>query len=360
MNRLHLFKILFIAFILVVLFYIPQANAAPDSFKLCPAGSKAVLYADIKAFSGFVQKNKMAADFKNQIEKIKKLSSVDILKDINSFTAVLADIASYRSGKNPAGVFIFEGYFRSGEIGKKLSEAGIKLEMVESQKLFKLDEDVYLSIPSDKFLIYGNLSEIKIVNSLISSKEKNNIESDSFFNAQLSAPESKDRTLMLIVKLPEALSKFATAMAKTNKEQAVFSELEGFYAAASERDILFKYVYLTKDAAGRGEASAKEFMEKGFSQIAYNARRLTESIPDKTKVAVERFNFVKNGLLLMLKLKESMAIERNEKSVYIKFGLDKSEKETGDFIRSLFDAFVTLLVREEVKTSPASVDSENK
>ncbi len=345
--------VLVIFFCFSVFFGVSNIHAAPDSFKLCPQNCEAVLHLDIKALKGFIEKNNLTAQFKDQIEKIKNLSSVDIFKDINSFTAVLADIASYKTGKNPQGAFLFEGYFRSGEIEKKLSEAGLKIETIETIKMFKLDEDVYLAMPSDKFLIYGNLSEIKAIGALIASKDKNNIEKDAFFNKEINMADLNGKYFTLTVKLPKVLSDLATSIAKINKEQAVFSNLEGFVAAASANDLLFKYIYQDKEAAGRGALSAKEFMEKGFSQIAYNAKKITDSGIDKAKVAVERFNFVKSGLLLMLKLKETMAIEQKDKSVYINFNLTKAEKETGDFVNSLFAAFISLLVKEETKTTAA-------
>jgi len=349
---------LIIIFCLTALFGVSNIHAAPDSFKLCPQNCEAVLNLDIKALKGFIEKNNIAGQFKDQVDKIKSLSSVDIFKDINSFTAILADIASYKAGKNPQGAFLFEGYFRSGEIEKKLSQAGLKIETIESVKMFKLDEDVYLALPSDKFLIYGNLSEIKAIGSLIASKEKNNIEKDAFFQKEINMAELTGKYFTLTVKLPKVLSDLATSIAKINKEQAIFSNLDGFVAAASGSDLFFKYIYQNKESAGRGVLSAKEFMENGFSQIAYNAKKITEGGIDKTKVAVERFNFVKNGLLLMLKLKETMAIEQKDNSVYISFNLAKAEKETGDFVNSLFAAFISLLVKEDVKT-PAAPSSGN-
>ncbi len=354
MQKPKLLSVLTILFYLLAAFNLSGAHAAPDSFKLCPANSEALMYFDIKTFRAFAEKNNIASQFKDQIEKIKNLASIDILKDINSFTAVLTNIANYKAGKNPEGAFIFEGYFKISEIESKMTAGGLKSETLENIKMFKLDEDVYLAMPSEKFLVYGNLSEIKSINSLIAAKEKNNVENDEFFKREINAAEVNGKNFALTVKLPAALSDLATSIAKINKEQAVFSGLEGFVAAASGSDLLFKYIYKTKDDAARGAVSAKEFMDNGFKQISYNAKRMTEGVIDKAKVASERFNFIKSGLVLMLKLQQTMKIEQKEKSVFISFELAKAEKETGDFVNSIFEAFIATLVKSDAKT-PAPV-----
>lgn len=351
MQKSRLLSVLLIVFYFMAISGVSYVSAAPDSFKLCPAGCDAVMYFDVKTLSGFIAKNNMAAQFKDQVEKIKAAASVDIFKDINSFTAVLTNIANYKMGKNPEGAFLFEGYFRSEEIAKKLTEAGLKFETIENSKMFKLDEDVYLAMPSEKYLVYGNLSEIKAICSLIAAKEKNNIETDEFFKKEINMADIAGRNFTLTVKLPKVLSDLATSIAKINKDQAVFSNLEGFVAAASGTDLFFKYMYLSKEDADKGALSAKEFMENGFKQISSNAKKMTEGAADTTKVAVERFNFVKSGLVLMLKLQQTMKIEQKEKSVYINFSLAQAEKETGDFIHSLFETFIATLAKSDAKAA---------
>lgn len=353
MRRTRILIVFILAFYLIAAAGVSGLQAAPDSYRLCPASSDAVLYFDARAFRNFVEKNGMAAQFKEQADKIKAAASVDIFKDINSFTAVLTGIASYKMGKNPQGAFLFEGFFRADEVAGKLAGAGIKSEAADGVKMFKLDEDVYLAMPSEKYLIYGNISEIKAICSLIASKEKNDISTVDFFKKEIASGDAASGNLILTVRLPKELSELATAIAKVNKEQAVFANLEGFVGSASGAELLFKYVYLTADDAAKGAVNAKEFMDKGFQQIAYNAKKMTEGAADPAKVAVERFNFVKSGLMLMLKLQQTMKIEPKEKSVYIKFSLAQAEKETADFARTAFDAFIATLVKPETKPAAA-------
>ena len=345
--------------LIVIFFSSLSANAFPDAFKICPENSEAIIYLDVRAFREYTVKSGIAEGFKNQITKIKELSTIDLLKDINFFTAILTNISNYRLSKNPEGAFIFEGYFRISDIEAKLNAAGLKSEQLENIKMIKLDANVYLALLSEKFIMYGNLSEIKAISALISAKEKASAEKNLFFNAEINAPDIADKKFMALVKLPKILSDLASAIAKLNKEQAVFAGLDGFVMAVSGSEFFFKYIYQTKDDAAKGAVAAKEFMENGFNQIASNAKKLTGSQLDATKVKIERVNFIKNGLALILKIRETMKIEQKEKGVFIKFDLGKAGKEAEEMSRSLADAFIASLVKQDAKAADSSKTSGN-
>ncbi|HNY11809.1 MAG TPA: hypothetical protein PKK26_09495 [Candidatus Wallbacteria bacterium] len=344
-----------IACLLTVIFSAGSAYAKIDTFRICSKNSEAFLYINVSAFKNFLEANKTLSALKKPAEKIKELTSVDVFKEINSFVATLNGLSNLIYAKNPDGAFIFEGYFRAGEIEKKLTAAGIKSETFSGVNIFKIDEDVFLAVASEKFLLYGNSAEIKSAISLISAKTSDSLETDEFFKSEIDSPENKTANVMICIKIPKAISAMANSVAKVNSDQAMFSNLKSFSFSASGSSMTLKYKYETKEDAAKSVDSAKDFMEKGFSQLAENSKKLNEADLDKTKVNAGRLNFVKSGIRLFLKLRTTMKIEANDKDLFLRFNLTSVNAEMLEFLNAMADSFLSAV---SGKTSAKPADAK--
>ncbi len=327
--------------LLTVIFSSGSSFAKTDAFRICSKNSEAFLYINVSALKNFLAANKTLSALQKPAEKIKELTSVDVLKEIDSFVTTLNGLSNLAFAKNPDGVFIFEGYFRAAEIEKKLTAGGIKPEVFGGLNLFKIDEDVFLTVASEKFLLYGNSAEVKAVISQISSKNTESIETDEFFKNEITSAENKNATVMMCIKIPKAIAAMANSAAKVNSDQAMFANLKGLSFSASGSSMTFKYKYETKEDAARSVDAAKEFMEKGFSQLAANSKKLGEADIDKTKVDAGRLNFVKSGIKLFLKLRTAMKIEASASDLFLRFDLASANAEMLEFLNAMSNSFMT-------------------
>ena len=328
------------AFMLTIIFSAGSAFAKTDTLRICSKNSEAFLYINVSALKNFLDTNKSLSALKKPVEKIKELTSVDVLKEINSFVATLNGLSNLAYAKNPDGVFIFEGYFRTAEIEKKLTAGGIKPEVFSGVNLFKIDEDVFLAVPSEKFLLYGNSSEVRTVIDLISAKNSESLDADEFFKNEVNSPENKNANVMMCIKIPKVISAMANSVAKVNSDQAMFSNLKGLSFSASGSSMNFKYKYETKNDAAKSVDAAKDFMEKGFSQLASGSQKLKEADIDKTKVNAGRLNFVKSGIKLLLKLRTAMKIEARDSDLFLRFDLASANAEMLEFLNATTDSFL--------------------
>jgi len=343
------------AFIFSALFAGPL-QAAPDAFRVCPKGSEAIIYLNVKALTKFLQSEGLSSGMNVTADRIKTLTTVDILKDVSGFATVLNGMVNYKSNKNPDGAFIFEGYFRTSEIEKKLMAQKIKFEEFQKTKLFTTDDDIVLCAPSEKYLLYGNSAQVKKILALLSTKG-DDVLKDEFFAAELALPEFSDQNFIASVKLPDELVKAANVLAKASPDQALFENVRCFSVAAGKGIFVMKYKYASNADAAGAVKKATDFFENGFTQLAANNKKLGESEIDKTKVTMERVSFVRSGLKLLLKMRPSMKIEAKGDSLFIRFSVEQLEKDISGFFAALHTAFIAPIGNRAL--SPADICADN-
>ncbi|MEZ7892430.1 MAG: hypothetical protein QMC67_11835 [Candidatus Wallbacteria bacterium] len=344
MSKNQNFKILITA-VLIALFCAGQAFALPESIKIINKNADAVITLNFGEIYKYLKENKIEGPVETQASKIKNLMAIDILNEIKNFTIVMTDISNYKLGKNPSGAFIFEGNFKQADIERKMVSGGTKFEEYAGSKLYKLGEDLVLTVPSAGFLIYGNTREVKAMLEallLISNKKEvtDSISKDEYYNNEINQKEFADMKIYGFIKIPEPISQLANKLAKFNSDQAMFENLKGVSFAGGKNTFLIKYNYTSKQAASDSIKKAAAFMETGFSQLAGNSKKINETEPTAVKVNADRLNFAKAGIDLLLKMRPDMKIEAIEDALFIKFDLSKVTKETAVFTNSILTAFI--------------------
>lgn len=363
-------KLKFLLVFLIIIFIFDSWSIVYANHKIlniCPKSSEVIFFLNFSNLNKYLEKENLKGKLNDYILNIKEFSSIDILKDVNYFIAVLSNISVYKENKNPNGAFIFIGNFNKEIIEKKLEKFNLQFNLVtfsnNKVKMFEVDKEVYLSVPTNNYIVYGNAVEVdEIVKLIFENVKSSQLSFENLISTNLLMEKFNFNSLVTIINLPKQLSEHATNMAKLYKEQAVFSNLIGLLFYSSEKNFTFQYIYDTIESAKLGEQNAKIFMENGFKQITNNFKKITDSGMNQLKVANERFNFVKKGLVLLVKLQNYMTIKQIDKNVIISFDLTKVKTEVNDFILALIDNFMSQIAKSsklQIKSSQEKIESQN-